>query len=75
MFANPNNSFRKRLVHLVSLWRARKLLARAKYVHLIHNDKFAKPFVDFLNRNFPPEEHLVLCKRMLNLYSAVELAG
>ena len=25
----------------------------AKYVHLMHNDKFVKPFVDFLNKNFP----------------------
>ena len=27
------------------------------------NDKFNKPFVDFLNRHFDPSEHLVLCKR------------
>ena len=26
------------------------------------NDKFNKPFVDFLNRNFNPKEHLILCK-------------
>ncbi len=32
----------------------------AKYVHLCDNDKFIPPFVDFLNRNFPPSEHLFL---------------
>lgn len=35
----------------------------AKYVHLMHNDKFVKPFVDFLNKNFDNSEHIVLCKR------------
>lgn len=27
------------------------------------NDKFNKPFVDFLNKNFDTKEHLILCKR------------
>ena len=38
-------------------------LAEVKYVHLMFNDKFNKPFVDFLNAHFDPKEHLVLCKR------------
>lgn len=38
-------------------------VAGVKYVHLMFNDKFNKPFVDFLNRYFDPKEHLVLCKR------------
>lgn len=29
------------------------------------NDKFNKPFVDFLNENFDKSEHLILCKRLL----------
>ena len=38
-------------------------LETCKYVHIMNNDKFNKPFVDFLNRHFEPGEHLVLCKR------------
>lgn len=38
-------------------------LESCKYVHIMNNDKFNKPFVDFLNRHFDPGEHLVLCKR------------
>ncbi len=34
-----------------------------KYIHLMSNDKFAKPFVQFLNKNYDTSEHLVLCKR------------
>lgn len=48
-----------------------KILNEAKYVHLMHNDKFNKPFVDFLNRNFNPREHLVLCKRIKELDAIV----
>ncbi|MBO4745991.1 MAG: TDP-N-acetylfucosamine:lipid II N-acetylfucosaminyltransferase [Alphaproteobacteria bacterium] len=33
-----------------------------KFVHLCHNDKFIKPFVDFCNRNFDPKEHVFLCQ-------------
>ena len=38
-------------------------LKEKKYIHLMVNDKFNKPFVDFLNSHFDPSEHLVLCKR------------
>ena len=27
------------------------------------NDKFNKPYVDFLNKNFGKNEHLILCKK------------
>ena len=37
-----------------------------KYIHIMHNDKFNKPFVDFLNKNFNQNEHLILCKRVTN---------
>lgn len=40
-------------------------LNRYRYVHLMFNDKFNKPFVDFLNEHFNPEEHLVVCSRIL----------
>ena len=40
-----------------------KRISQYKYVHLMFNDKFNKPFVDFLNRNFDKNEHIVLCKR------------
>lgn len=56
---NPKRWIRSRLAEI----RKARLLSRCKYVHLMFNDKFAKPFVDFLNRNFDPDEHLVLCKR------------
>ena len=43
-----------------------KKISNAKYVHIMFNDKFNKPFVSFLNRNFNQEEHIVLCKRWFN---------
>ncbi len=39
------------------------LYNQVKYVHLMVNNKFNKPFVDFLNKNFNSHEHIVLCKR------------
>lgn len=38
-------------------------IKKYKYVHLMFNDKFNKPFVDFLNDQFDPKEHVILCKR------------
>lgn len=63
---SPYGHWRRRVVHWISAYKARKMLPTVKYVHLLHNDKFAKPFVDFLNRNFPTTEHLVLCQRTAN---------
>lgn len=40
-----------------------KIIKHYKFIHIMFNDKFNKPFVDFLNRNFDTKEHLVLCKR------------
>ena len=40
-----------------------KNIADYKYIHIMNNDKFVKPFVDFLNKNFNPDEHMVLCYR------------
>jgi len=42
-----------------------KAIKQYKYIHLMYNDKFNKPFVDFLNKNFDPKEHLILCKRWI----------
>ncbi len=41
-------------------------LKSAKNVHIMFNDFFNKPFVDFLNKNFDTKEHLVLCKRIFS---------
>ena len=40
-----------------------KIIKQYRFIHIMFNDKFNKPFVDFLNRNFDTKEHLVLCKR------------
>lgn len=40
-----------------------KKISKYKYIHIMHNDKFNKPFVDFLNKNFNPDEHMVICYR------------
>ena len=63
---SPYGHWRRRIVHWISARKARKILPTVKYVHLLHNDKFAKPFVDFLNKYFPTNEHLVLCQRTAN---------
>ena len=41
-------------------------IKKYKYVHIMFNDKFNKPFVDFLNKKFNKQEHFVLCKRWYN---------
>ncbi|MDR3048304.1 MAG: 4-alpha-L-fucosyltransferase [Elusimicrobiota bacterium] len=38
-------------------------ISKHKYIHLMFNDKFNKPFVDFLNKSFNISQHLILCKR------------
>ena len=43
-------------------------ISEYKYIHIMFNDKFNKPFVDFLNKNFNPKEQLVLCKRWYNQF-------
>lgn len=34
-----------------------------RFVHLIHQEKFTKPYVDFLNAHFDPRAHMVICRR------------
>ena len=52
---NIKNYFKEKIIN--------KRIKQYKYVHIMFNDKFNKPFVDFLNQNFNKEDHLVLCKR------------
>lgn len=44
--------------------RNNRIIKKYKYVHIMFNDKFNKPFVDFLNSSFNKNEHIVLCKRI-----------
>lgn len=64
----------KRFIRNLKAKKAQKLAAKelqklqnrveaSKFVHLMFNDKFGKPFVDFLNANFDTKDHLVLCKK------------
>lgn len=46
--------------------RYNKIIKQYKYVHIMFNDKFNKPFVDFLNTSFNQNEHIILCKRVFN---------
>ena len=59
---NLKRSFEKRYQRFV----ANRALRHYKYVHLMFNDKFNKPFVEFLNKYFDKKEHLILCKRTFN---------
>ena len=38
-------------------------ISKYKYIHIMFNNKFNKPFVDFLNSHFNPQEHMILCHR------------
>ena len=53
----------KKIKQKIKLFSCQRKIDSYKYVHIMFNDKFNKPFVDFLNTNFNPKEHLVLCKR------------
>lgn len=62
---NIRPSFLKRVLGtLRRVFYVQMRLNRAQVVHIMFNDKFNKPFVDFLNRNFDPKKHLILCKRV-----------
>ena len=47
---------------VVNYVRYRKRMKSVKYVHLMYNEKFNKPFVDFLNKYFDSEEHFIICR-------------
>ena len=40
-------------------------IKKHKYIHLMYNDKFTKPYIDFLKSNFNTDEHLFLWKRWI----------
>ncbi|MCM1265228.1 MAG: TDP-N-acetylfucosamine:lipid II N-acetylfucosaminyltransferase [Candidatus Gastranaerophilales bacterium] len=41
-----------------------KNISKYKYVHVMFNDKFNKPFVDLLNKYLNSNEHMIICKRV-----------
>lgn len=45
-------------------------ISNSKIVHIMHHDKFSKPFVDLLNRNFDKNDHLILCQKVQDEASA-----
>lgn len=49
-----------------------KEIKNYKFVHIMLNDKFNKPFVDFLNRNFDHKEHMVICYRIPHYNNVVQ---
>ena len=46
------------------------IMIQRSYYLSMYNDKFNKPFVDFLNANFNKNEHMILCckKHSVDLY-------
>ena len=35
-------------------------MKKIKYLHIMHNDKFIAPYIEFINENFRSEEHFFL---------------
>lgn len=60
--------FMNLLKDLIHAYKINKRMKNYKYIHIMFNDKFNKPFVDFLNRQFNNNEHLILCKRFFDNY-------
>ncbi len=61
-------NFVKKIKKHIELIKLNKNISKYKYIHLMFNDKFNKPFVDFLNKNFDTKKHLILCKRWFQQY-------
>ena len=40
--------------------RLRAEMSTCRFIHVLKNDKFCKPIVDFINRHFDPEEHFFI---------------
>jgi hypothetical protein len=45
--------------------RIKFLAKRSKSIHFMFNDKFANPTIEFINKNFLPNEHLFLVSKMV----------
>lgn len=43
-------------------------MKKYKFVHILYNDKFCVPFVDFMNRNYAIEDHLFLIMKTLTMF-------
>ncbi len=43
-------------------------IKRYKYIHVMYNDKFCAPFVEFMNRNFNVRDHLFLVHKMFEMF-------
>lgn len=56
-------TIKKKVVLPSEIIEINKKIKKAKYVHIMRNQKFNKPFVDFLNRNFNQKDHVILCIR------------
>lgn len=42
-----------------------KLIQNYQYVHLMYNDKFCKPFIQFMNNNFAVNAHLFIVQKKM----------
>ena len=56
------------LVKKNRVFKINRLLKNDKIIHLMFNDKFIKPYVDFLNDFFDSKKNIVLCKRWFSDY-------
>lgn len=54
----------KNIKKKINEYKLNRRIARTKYIHVMFNDKFNKPFVEFLNSNFAVGEHLILVHPM-----------
>lgn len=53
-------SFFKNIIRYINIKRINRAIRSYKYVHIMYNDKFINPFVQFMNNNFNNDEHLFL---------------
>jgi len=56
------------MLNKMNIKKINKLLSEGVIIHLMFNDKFLKPYVDFLNKYFNCKKHIVLCKRWFDKY-------
>lgn len=53
-----SHNFMRQLLH--------KKIAKAAVVHFMHDDKFNADIARFFQKNFEPETHILLCRRIMN---------
>lgn len=59
----------KNIKKKINEYKLNRRIAQTKYIHVMFNDKFNKPFVDFLNSNFNSNEHLILLHKFYDFPS------